>query len=146
MRNVQNDYPDISREKVERIRDLMNAHVLDCVVTGYESLIPSLVLPDPHDRHVLAAAIHCRADVILTFNLKDFPAETLRAHSIEAQHPDDFLTAQFHRAPDTVCAAARQQRQSLKNPPLSVETYLASLERQGLTQLVSILQRRTGAL
>src|SRR5438128_11085266 len=63
MRNVQKDYPDITRAKAERIRDLMNAHVLDCRVTGYEELIPTLTLPDPDDRHVLAAAIQAGADV-----------------------------------------------------------------------------------
>ncbi len=73
MRNVQRDYPDVTRQQAERIRDLMNAHIGDCLVTGYETLIPSLALPDPDDRHVLAAAICCEADIILTFNLKDFP-------------------------------------------------------------------------
>jgi hypothetical protein len=46
MRNVQKDYPDITREKAEHIRDLMDAHVCDCLVTGYEGLIPALTLPD----------------------------------------------------------------------------------------------------
>lgn len=78
MRNVQNDYPDITRQKAERIRDLMNAHAHDCLVTGYEDLIEALVLPDPNDRHVLAAAIRAGADVIVTSNLADFPAGILR--------------------------------------------------------------------
>jgi hypothetical protein len=136
MRNVQKDYPDVTRQQAERIRDLMNAHVADCLVTGYESLIPSLALPDPDDRHVLAAAICCEADIILTFNLKDFPEGAVRPHGIEAQHPDDFLAQQIDVAPDIVCAAAKRHRASLKNPPLSVEGYLASLERQGLAQTV----------
>jgi hypothetical protein len=42
----------------------MDAHVLDCLVTGYESLIPSLTLPYKDDLHVLAAAICCGADSI----------------------------------------------------------------------------------
>ncbi len=45
MRNVQEDYPDVTRYQAERIRDLMNAHVADCLVTDYESLIPSLRCP-----------------------------------------------------------------------------------------------------
>jgi predicted nucleic acid-binding protein len=55
----------------------MNANVRDCLVTGFEPLISALRLPDPDDRHVLAAAIVGRADLILTFNLKDFPSESL---------------------------------------------------------------------
>jgi hypothetical protein len=140
MRNVQEDYPDITRQKAELIRDLMNAHVADCIVTGYEMLIPALPLPDPDDRHVLAAAIRCGADLIVTFNLKDFPLDALRPYGIEAQHPDDFLTHQLDLAPSVVCAAAKRQRQSLKKPPLSVNEYLASLERQGLAQTVSSLR------
>ncbi len=140
MRNVQKDYPDFTRQQAEKIRDLMNAHVVDCIVTGYESLIPSLILPDLDDRHVLAAAIRCGASIIVTSNLKDFPEDALKPYGIEAQHPDDFLTHQLVLAPNIVCAAAKRQRQSLKTPPLSVEEYLASLERQGLAQTVSSLR------
>ena len=140
MRNIQTYYPDVTRQQAERIRDLMNAHVADCLVTEYESLIPSLTLPDPDDRHVLAAAIRSGADLIVTFNLKDFPANALKRYAIEAQHPDEFIVQQLKLAADLVCIAAQRQRQSLKNPPMSVEEYLASLERQGLRQTVSGLR------
>jgi predicted nucleic acid-binding protein len=69
MRSVLKTHPDISQQQVERIRDLMNAHIRDCLIGGYERLIPTVTLPDPDDRHVLAAAIHGNADVIVTFNL-----------------------------------------------------------------------------
>ena len=77
MRSVLKNRPDLRREQLERTRDLMNAHVRDCLVTGYEDLIDSLALPDPDDRHVLAAAIRAGAEVIVTFNLKDFPPNAL---------------------------------------------------------------------
>lgn len=141
MRNVQKDFPDITREQVERIRDLMNAHVRDCLVTGYEDLIEALALPDPNDRHVLAAAIRSGAAVIVTSNLSDFPADVLRKYGIDAQHPDEFINHLLDLAPNVVCTAAKRQRESLKNPPMSVGEYLASLERQGLAQTVAALRQ-----
>jgi hypothetical protein len=140
MRNVAKDHADIRREQLVRIRDLMNLHVRDCLVTGYEPLIGGLTLPDPNDRHVLAAAIRCGADTIVTFNLKDFPEHALKPYGIEARHPDEFLNYQFDLAPNVVCSAANKQRSSLKNPPMNVEEYLMSLERQGLPQTVSSLR------
>lgn len=82
--------PDLSREKLERTRELMDKHAIDALVTGYEDMIPSLQLPDPNDRHVLAAAIRARADVIVTVNLRDFPSKALAPLAVEAQHPDEF--------------------------------------------------------
>lgn len=141
MRSVLEKYPDRTRADVERVRDLMNEHVRDCLVTGYEDLIPALSLPDPDDRHVLAAAICAGANVIVTSNLADFPAETLAKYDIEAQHPDDFINHLLDLAPNIVCEAAKRQRASLKNPPKSVAEFLESLERAGLPQIVAGLKQ-----
>jgi predicted nucleic acid-binding protein len=137
MEHVERDYPDITRQQVVRIRDLMNAHVRDCLVTGFEHLIPAVSLPDPDDRHVVAAAIHCGADLIVTFNLKDFPRETLEPIEIEALHPDAFIGQLLAEAPHTVFAAAKRHRASLKNPLKSVAEYLDSLDRQKLSKSVA---------
>jgi hypothetical protein len=118
----------------------MNAHVRDCLVTDYEDLIPTLTLPDPDDRHVLAAAIHSNAEVIVTFNSGDFPPKILETWQIKAQHPDDFVNDLLRLAPQLVCVAAKRQRASLKNPPMSVDDFLAALERQGLAQTVATLR------
>ena len=139
IRNVLKDNPNLSPERLARTRDLMDQAVRDCLVTGYEDLIESLSLPDPDDRHVLAAAIRAGAAVIVTYNLKDFPAETLATFDIEAQHPDDFLIGLLDDAPGVVCAAVKRQRESLRNPPKTAQELLATLEGQGLTQFVSRL-------
>ncbi len=125
MRNVQKDYPDITREKIERTRDLMNSHVRDCLVTGYEDLIEAITLPDPDDRHVLAAAIRAGADVIVTSNLSDFRKDVLAKYGIYVQHPDEFVMCLIDLAPNLVCSAAKKQRESLKNPPLIVDAFLS---------------------
>jgi len=48
--------PDIASDKLDRLRQLMNGAVRDCLVSGYEPIIEGLKLPDPGDRHILAAA------------------------------------------------------------------------------------------
>lgn len=141
MRSVLKDRADLRREQLERTRDLMNAHVRDCLVTNYEDLMPALMLPDPDDRHVLAAAIRAGADVIVTYNLSDFPMETLARYGVEAQHQDDFVRHLLDLAPNVVCSAAKRQRQNLKNPPKSVEEFLEALERLGLAQTVAGLKQ-----
>ncbi len=138
--NLLKNRPDLTRERLERTRQLMDKSASDALVTGYEHLIPGLVLPDENDRHVLAAAIRCRASVIVTCNLKDFPRETFHEFGIEAQHPDEFILNLFDLAPGFVIEAAENHRRSLQNPPKSVNEYLAMLEAQGLTQTTSALR------
>jgi predicted nucleic acid-binding protein len=75
---LRRNHPDATAEKVNRLRDLVSKSVPDCLVAGYEPLIDGLKLPDPDDRHVLAAAIKAGAQVIVTANLKDYPADELR--------------------------------------------------------------------
>jgi hypothetical protein len=140
MRRLLENRPDLTREQLERTRQLMDAHTRDCLVTGFEDLIPALHLPDPGDCHVLAAAIHGRADVIVTYNLRHFPPEHLARYGIEAQHPDEFLTHLIDLAPGPVCAAARTHRLRLKTPPKTVTEYLETLEQQSLSQFVAHLR------
>lgn len=132
IRNVLQDRPDLTEAQLARTRMLMNASVLDCLVKDYEPLIEALALPDPDDRHVLAAAIKGRADVIVTFNLTDFPIYCLDNYGIEAQHPDVFIGHLIDLSDGKVCAAVRQVRARLRQPPLDVFEYLEKLERCGL--------------
>jgi hypothetical protein len=141
IRNVLKDNPHLSAERLARTRTLMNEAVRDCLVTGYGDLIESLSLPDADDRHVLAAAIRAAANVIVTYNLTDFPAETLACFDIEAQHPDDFLVGLLDLAPGVICATVKRQRESLKNPPKTASELLATLENHGLTQTVARLRQ-----
>jgi PIN domain len=67
-RNVLEDRPDLSAAQISRTRALMDAHVDGALVTDFEDLIPNLELPDLDDRHVLAAAIRCGANLIVTMN------------------------------------------------------------------------------
>jgi len=138
--NLLQSRQDLTRAQLERTRDLMNTHVRDSVVEGYQHLIPCLQLPDANDRHVLAAAIHARADVIVTSNLKDFPNKVLEPLGIEAQHPDEFIAHLIDLDTASVVIAAQKCRASLKNPAYSAEEYLDTLERQSLPNTVAALR------
>jgi hypothetical protein len=120
----------------------MDTHVPDAKVHDYEDLVNALELPDPNDRHVLAAAIRAHADAIVTFNARDFPAEVLLPYSIEIIYPDDFVLSQLQLSPGTVCQALRSQRQALKNPPKGRDEFLAILQKQQLLQTVSELRQK----
>lgn len=133
------DRSDLTRARLERTAELMNTAVLECLVEGYERLIDDLTLPDPNDRHVLAAAISCGADVIVTANLRDFPTGLLAEHAIEPQSPDEFVMGLIELAPLDVCAAARAHRTNLHNPPKSVDEFLETLRRQQLGETVRAL-------
>ncbi len=126
--------------KLHKVRELMDQHVRDAKVTDYEHIIDSVELPDPDDRHVLAAAIRCNADAIVTFNIKDFPEEQLRKHAVEVIHPDDFVYYQIDLAPGKACRAIRDQRRALKNPAISRDEFLIILQKQQLPQTVAALK------
>ena len=136
IRNLLKNRPDLTPGKLDRTRQLMDKALPDALVTGYQHLIDSIELPDKDDRHVLAAAIHCRASVIVTLNLGDFPAQILGNYNIEAQHPDDFVLALLENFPDLVADAARTHRMSLKHPAKTLDEYLAELDERGLIKTV----------
>lgn len=133
------DKGDDKRPALERVRDRMREAVPDCLVTGYEPLVAGLVLPDPDDRHVLAAAIRGRTDVIVTINLTDFPAEALAPHDVQALHPDDFILRQAELSANVVVESAKRCRGRMLNPPRSAEEYLDILRRQGLPTTADFL-------
>lgn len=139
-RNVRKNRPELPHDLLDRTRTLMVKAVRDCLVNGYEPLIPVLELPDPDDRHVLAAAIRAQAQVIVTDNLKDFPAEALRQWGIEPKSADDFISDQIGLDAKVVWSCVQQIANSWRNPPGVIADVLTSLERCGLVQSVAELR------
>jgi hypothetical protein len=132
-RNLLANRTDLRPEQLQRTRELMNKAVPDCLVTGHMKLVDSLSL-------VLAAAICGHAEVIVTFNEKDFPASVLAEFGVETQHPDEFISHLITLDWSMVCRALKSQRASLKNPPRTAEELLDTLEQQGLPLSVSQLR------
>lgn len=140
IRNLVINRPDIPMERLLQVKDLMNSQVRDSLVTNFEQLIPTLTLPDPNDRHVLAAAIVGRASQIITFNLKDFPRDILNRYNLEALHPDDFIANLIDLRPLTVINEVEVVRNRLRYPPKTFDEYLQILLKQGLPLSVGMLK------
>lgn len=128
--------PDL-RKSLLRTRQLMDRHVGGCRVRGFERWERRLALPDEDDRHVLAAAIACVADVIVTFNTSDFPATALSPFGIIAAEPDTFVFQLMDSG--IVDSAAADHRASLTRPAMSVADYLDALGRNRLAGVAAAL-------
>jgi len=125
------DRPDISRAQLERTRSLMEAELDDALVEDYEPLVESLALPDAKDLHVLAAAIHCRAECIVTLNLRDFPGESLAAFDLVALHSDTFLSRLAKKHAEEARAAFLALCAERKRPYQPPQEVLALLRGRG---------------
>jgi hypothetical protein len=101
-------------------------------VANYRPLVAGLKLPDPDDRHVLAAAIAGKSSVIVTWNLKDFPAPNLLHYGVTNQSPDDFLTDLDAVFPDALISSAQRARFNLRKTTPPIEALVNALEQSRL--------------
>jgi len=127
-------------DRVDRRIAQMSRSFPDAAVTGYESLVGGMT-NDPKDRHVLAAAVRANAEVVVTFNLADFPDPALKPFDISAIHPDDFLLDQLDLYPGVTVEVLRQQAASYKREPTTVPGVLVLLERGGVPRFAAEVRR-----
>ena len=113
----------------------------ESLVDGYEVFEDILDLPDPGDKHVLAAAISTSASVIVTDNLRDFPSTVLAPYSIEAISSDEFIADIVELDPPESLLAIRCMRHRLKNPVLDVPSLIRKSEAQGLFQVATLMEK-----
>ena len=140
IRSLLRNRPHLNHESLQRTRHRMNTEFKNSLSKGYEIILPTLALPDPNDRHVLAVAIDVKAEYIVTFNLNDFPKATLQPYGIEAVSPDEFVLRLIQQSPYFVLRAAQNHRLSLIHPPKTAVEYIATLEKQKLPETVAFLR------
>ena len=128
-------------DKVEARLAAMRRAFPDANVTGFEDLIPSLRLPDPDDRHVLAAAILGGAAQIVTKNLRDFPTTALNQYDIEAVSPDGFLLNTLDLYPEITIQTIQQRAITLTRPAIGINGILQALEDSGAPEFASEVRR-----
>ena len=144
-RNLLSLRPDLSASISSQL-DAIRREFPEALVTGYERLIEGLELPDPDDRHVLAAAILSGAQHIITENLADFPADALEPFAIEAIDADDFLSRTYDLYPTEALQVCRATRVSYRNPPFTPSEFVLDLTAKGLPKLASRLRPNRGLL
>jgi len=127
-------------EKIKAAADAMEQAIPDCLVLGYEHLIEGLRLPDPDDRHVLAAAIAGHADAIITWNEKDFPSEALDPFGVEVQSPDEFVLNQIMLRKTVALTAIKNMRLRWARPEVTALGLVELLEIRGLPQTAAHLR------
>jgi hypothetical protein len=119
---------------------LMNAALPEAEVRDWEACMEGLILPDPDDRHVLAAALAAGTRTIVTMNLRDFPTSALAPHGIVAVHPDNFLCGAHDADPESFRSSTEAAHGNLSRSTPSFAEYLDTLERQGLPQIMRRLR------
>ncbi|MDP2769050.1 MAG: PIN domain-containing protein [Giesbergeria sp.] len=138
-RSLLRDRPTMGAQ-IAAACDAMEAAIPDCLVNGYEHLIDGLELPDPDDRHVLAAAITGHADAIITWNEKDFPREVLDPFGIELQTPDEFVLNQIMLRGVIALTAIKGMRERWERPQYTAVALVDLFEKRGLPQTAAHLR------
>jgi predicted nucleic acid-binding protein len=128
-------------EQAKRARANMEAAFEDAMVTEFDNFLSAASsLPDPDDAHVVAAAIKTQAAMIVTENLKHFPAATLAALNMEAKSADAFIADTIALDEGRAVAAIRQMRERLKKPAITAEALLLRMEAMGLLETADLLR------
>lgn len=127
-RNVVSNNPGVEPERIEARFSAIRRHFPEAMVEGYEAEIPAMT-NDPKDRHVLAAAIVGKADLVVTNDIRHFPEHSRDEYGIGAATADAFALKLFDENPDTTLRALKSWSEALTNPPLTVEDILDRLER-----------------
>ncbi len=146
IRNLVTDVPGIPIERLQITRKLMNDALPDATVTGYQAHLGAITLPDPDDRHVVAAAITAGASSILTWNLRDFPTRELKKYGLVRQNPDVFLTDLYDKASDLTVASLANARRNLNKTRVSASDFIDILKSQKLSQLATRLKNNLADL
>lgn len=119
-----------AEDGVRTARSRMQARFPDALLPPRPDLEEHLHLPDPADAHVAAAA--APADILLTFNLRDFPARTMSGLAVDVRHPDGFLWELWSHAPEAVEAAVGD---GLNTVGIALDDRRAALKRARLSRL-----------
>lgn len=137
-RALAENRPDITADQMSRLRAALERAFPRACIATIRSF--GVSLPDHDDTHVLETALAAGAPVIVTYNLRDFPADLLQPHGVTAWHPDVLVTDILDANPSTVARVVTQQAAAMRRPPVTLERLLATLSEHGLHRSVARLR------
>jgi PIN domain len=146
IRNLAAGAPAIPVGRLQNTRRLMNDALPTAMVSGYEDHVPMVTLPDPNDRHVVAAGIAAGASIILTWNLRHFPANELKKFGLRKQTPDAFLSELYDKVPDLTIGSLANARRNLNKSRVSASDFIDILANQKLRRVAERAQKHVADL
>lgn len=121
--------PDIRAEQIEHLMRCMKRAFPEAMVEP--AAVVALGLPDPDDEHILAVATACSADLVVTLNLRDFPARIVRrSTSARVISPDQLFMALLQEDERAVRFVIDAMAADLRNPPITPEQLIAGMRKQ----------------
>lgn len=131
--------PDAAQQAFRKRLIMMDQAFPESSIHVEESEWSQFDLPDPDDRHVLAAAAQGQADALATRNIKDFPQKLLDSFSIQVITPDDLPCVLLRRNPEATASAIHELIDSRHRPPINIPDFAKRLERSGATQFAAAI-------
>jgi hypothetical protein len=146
IRNLAAGASAVPIERLQNTRRLMDNVLPTAMVSGYENHIPKVNLPDPNDRHVVAAGIAADASIILTWNLRHFPAKELKKFGLRRETPDAFLSGLYDKVPDLTVGSLANARRNLTKTRVSASDFIKILDNQKLIELAKRAEKHLAEL
>jgi PIN domain len=141
IRNLTARTPAVPIERLQNTRRLMNDALPTAMVSGYENHVLEVNLPDPNDRHVVAAGITAGASIILTWNLRHFPAKELKRFGLRRETPDALLSSLYDKVPDLTISCLANARRNLTKTRVSSADFINILNSQNLIELAKRVKK-----
>lgn len=139
---IESVRPNLAPGSARGRAEVMRRYFEDAEVADWQHLVEGITLPDPDDRHVVAAALSGRADLIVTAKVRDFPSDLLGSMGLEVQHPDEFLLNQLDLEPDLTIAALRRQAAATNRPVITTAALLSHLARCGVAEFAAAARQQ----
>jgi predicted nucleic acid-binding protein len=138
--NILGENPHLTDRQLDHLVGQMRLAFPDAWVERYQPRIAAMT-NHPKDRHVLAAAVVGKADVIVSNDRAGFPARSLEPHALVRRTADQFMVDLFRRWPDIVLRTLGTQARGLRQP-ISLEELLDWLAGARCTQFVGAIRNQ----